>query len=258
MTAGALSIRAAENSFAAKESLEAEVRQRMGVFPNFFRLASTEPAITANLWGFAKFAYIDNPLPSLFKERLFVYLSGFCDIRYCIARHFGFLVGLGFPAGDTSCPPQLVEAALPLLRRPLARGTELLPLFSECSKLDSPLSSFPVPDSAAEEALIASATHVFLQTNDAAGAHEALRLALGEVQIEYLNVFLTFVRAAHYWTKLHPELAFEDDILQLLATHEVVAQCILSDPAARVDALTLQVGAELESLRHVTQNERVG
>jgi len=81
---------------------------------------------------------------------------------------------------------------------------------------------------------------------------------LGETQIEYLNVFLTFVRAAHYWTKLHPELAFEDDIRQLLATHEVLAQCVLSDSAARIDGLTRQVGAELESLRLVTERvERV-
>lgn len=75
--------------------LEAEVEQRFGVLPNFFRLAPENPEITANLWGFARFAYLDNPLPSLFKERLFVFLSRFCEVRYCIARHVGFLAGLG-------------------------------------------------------------------------------------------------------------------------------------------------------------------
>ncbi|HEV8146199.1 MAG TPA: hypothetical protein VGP79_07460 [Bryobacteraceae bacterium] len=237
--------------------MEAEVRQRFGVLPNFFRLASTEPQITINLWGFAKFAYLDNPLPSLFKERLFVYLSRFCSVRYCIARHLGFLVGLGHPSGDHQCAPQTVEAVLPLLRRPLPQDTEMLPLFSACCQLDSPLSSFPVPDSTAEKALIACATHVFLQTADAVGAHEALRLALGEAQIEYLNLFLTFVRTAHYWTKLHPELPFEEDVQQLLSTYEVVAQCVLNDPAAPVD-LTHQVGAELDSLRQLKGTERVG
>jgi hypothetical protein len=71
-------------------------------------------------------------------------------------------------------------------------------------------------------------------------------------------VFLAFVRTAHYWTKLHPELAFEDDVQQLLATQEVVARCVLNDPAARIDGLTRQVGAELESLRQVTKTERLG
>jgi hypothetical protein len=75
--------------------LENEIAKRFGVLPNFFRRESSDPTIAKNLWGFAPFAYLDNPLPSLFKERLFVYLSRFCDIRYCIARHVGFLAGLG-------------------------------------------------------------------------------------------------------------------------------------------------------------------
>ena len=80
-------------------ALQEQVRDRFGVLPNFFQLAPDTPEITANLWGFAKFAYLDNPLPSLFKERLFVYLSRFCEVRYCIVRHVGFLIGLGRPSG---------------------------------------------------------------------------------------------------------------------------------------------------------------
>src|SRR5579872_2255042 len=136
-----------------KTPLENEIAKRFGILPNFFRLASCDPAIASNLWGFAQFAYLDNPLPSLFKERLFVYLSRFCDVRYCIARHVGFLAGLGYPAGDSSCPPQRVEGILPLLRRPLPFGDELLPHFAVCSGLESPLASFPEPDSPQEQAL---------------------------------------------------------------------------------------------------------
>src|SRR6476659_5367338 len=62
-------------------ALQVEVADRFGVLPNFFCLGGDAPEITANLWGFAKFAYLDNPLPSLFKERLFAYLSRFCIIR---------------------------------------------------------------------------------------------------------------------------------------------------------------------------------
>ena len=153
--------------------LENEIRQRFGVLPNFFRLASAEPEITANLWGFAKFAYLDNPLPTLFKERLFVYLSRFCAVRYCVVRHFGFLVGLGYPSGDSKTLPQTIEGALPLLRRPLPKGEGMLPVFKACAAFESPIVSFPVPDSSAEQALIACATHSFLQTSDAAGAHDS-------------------------------------------------------------------------------------
>jgi hypothetical protein len=151
--------------------LEQEVAERFGVLPNFFRLSAADPKITANLWGFAQFAYLDNPLPSLFKERLFVYLSRFCEIRYCIARHVGFLVGLGSPAGDFSCLPQTVESILPLLRRPLPHGEGLLPLLAACADLHGAMSSFPAPDSPGEQALFSCATHVFLQTADALAAH---------------------------------------------------------------------------------------
>ena len=69
--------------------LENEVASRFGVLRNFFRLASGDPKIAADLWGVAQFAYLDNPLPSLFKDRLFVYLSRFCEVLYCIARRVG-------------------------------------------------------------------------------------------------------------------------------------------------------------------------
>ena len=97
---------------------ENDVAKRFGVLPNFFRLSAADPKIAANLWGFAQFGYLDNPLPSLFKERLFVYLSRFCEVRYCIARHVGFLVGLGYPAGDSVCLPQTVESVLPFAAAP--------------------------------------------------------------------------------------------------------------------------------------------
>jgi hypothetical protein len=73
--------------------LEDSVRERFGVVPNFFRLASSDPDITRNLWGFAQFAYLDNPMPAVFKERLFVYLSRFCEIRYCNCEACGLSGG---------------------------------------------------------------------------------------------------------------------------------------------------------------------
>lgn len=228
---------------------EDEVATRMGALPNFFRLASSDRELGANLFGFARFAYLDNPLPSLFKERLFVYLSRFCSVRYCIARHLGFLVGLGYPAGDSTCLPQKVEAVLPLLRRPLPSGDGLMPLLDVLAESGASDYEFSEPDSVKEQALLACATHVFLQTPDASQAHKTLKHALGAKNLEHLNLLIAFVRLAHYWTKLHPELSFEDDIRQLLDTHEALAQCVLSDPEAQSDSLSRHVVEELGLLR---------
>src|SRR6185369_10112663 len=105
--------------------LQRRVIERFGVLPNFFRLYPETPEITEKLWGLAQAAYLDNPLPSVFKERLFVHLSRFCAVRYCIARHTGFLIGLGRPAGDKDARAESVENVVKLLRRPFPRGPEL-------------------------------------------------------------------------------------------------------------------------------------
>ena len=92
------------------------------------------------------------------------------------------------------------------------------------------------------------AAHVFLKTSDYLLCLDALARLLGPVRLQYLLLFLAFVRAAHYWTETHPEIAFEDDINKLLATHGALADCILNDPEAR-DTITQSLLDELPALR---------
>src|SRR5579859_2777408 len=103
-------------NMAALPSFREEVAERFGVLPNFFCTAEAAPGLIERLWDFAKSAYLDNPLPSLFNERLFIHLSRFCVVRYCIVRHVGFLVGQGRPAGDGSVAPETVDEVIALLR----------------------------------------------------------------------------------------------------------------------------------------------
>jgi len=229
--------------------LHRRVNERFGVLPNFFRLSPETPEITEKLWGFAQAAYLDNPLPSVFKERLFVQLSRFCSVRYCIARHTGFLIGLGRPAGDKDARAESVVEVVRLLRRPIPRGPELKSRLSFCSKCPAPLVEMPTADTQMEDGLFSLASHVFLQTADAPECLDALERLLGTVRLQYLLLFLAFVRAAHYWTRVHPEIQFEDDIKQLLATHEALASCIIDDSEARTDKITQSILDELPVLR---------
>ena len=234
-----------------EKALEATIASRLGVLPNFFRLASIDSTIAANLWGFAQFAYLDNPMPSLFKERLFVFLSRFCAVPYCIARHVGFLVGLGRPSGDSKCLPQTVKDVLPLLRRSLPRGPDLSPFVKACAESLSHGGTFPDPDSAEEEAVFACAAHAFLQTPDAMRAQDALARRLQPRDLDCLHLFLAFVRTAHFWTRLHPELAFETDITTLLETQEALAHCILNDALALEDTPGIHTADQLTSLQEM-------
>jgi PAS domain S-box-containing protein len=228
--------------------LEKRVEERFGVLPNFFLLAPEAPEITEKLWGFAQAAYLDNPLPSVFKERLFVHLSRFCAVRYCIARHVGFLVGLGRPAGDPTVRPQSVTDVVKLLRRPFPRGQELQSRLSLCAACPAPIVEMPMPDTQMEDAIFVLAAHVFLTTSDYLLCLDALARLLGPARLQYLLLLLAFVRAAHYWTETHPEIALEDDINKLLATHEALADCILNDPEAG-DSISQSLLNELPALR---------
>lgn len=234
--------------------LESRIAARFGVLPNFFRLTTDNPKITENLWGFAQFAYLDNPLPSLQKERLFVYLSRFCSVRYCMARHLGFLLGLGRPAGDPQSLPQSIDEVLPLLRRDLPFESDLDQHLALCEGLE--VVSLPLqPDSAQERAIFACAAHVFLKTSDAPRALRALKCVFDGKTLEYTKLLLAFIRTAHYWTEIHPELVLEDDINQLLATHEAIAECVLADPAKSPEnRLASRISEDLMSLRDL--NER--
>jgi hypothetical protein len=103
----------------AQEAFEREVAARFGLVPNFFRSAPDAPFVVHELWRFAKAAYLDAPIPTLFKERLFVYLSRFCEVRYCITRHCGFLLGLGRAAGDPDAQAMTITQVIRLLQRPV-------------------------------------------------------------------------------------------------------------------------------------------
>ncbi|HEX7159946.1 MAG TPA: hypothetical protein VF223_01780 [Trebonia sp.] len=105
--------------------LAGEVRARFGMLPNFFRPAPGTEAQLAGLWAFTQAAYMDSPLPSVFKERMFVHLSRFCAVRYCVIRHACFLAGLSRPAGDPDAPAQTVEEITALLRRPVPEPVTL-------------------------------------------------------------------------------------------------------------------------------------
>ncbi len=238
---------------ADRARLEAEVAARFGVLPNFFRLTPGVPGVTADLWGFARVAYLDNPLPALFKERLFVHLSRFCEVRYCIARHVGFLVGLGRPAGDPAAPPEPVEAVVRLLLRPVPRAADLKPLLADLADAPAPLPDLPASGAPLEEAVFACAAHVFLDTPDAPACLDTLRRALGDGRFQHLMVFLAFVRTAHFWSKVQPGLRMEDDVRELLATQEELARAVFDDQEGRAAPVGRALAAELASLRDEVQ-----
>ena len=52
----------------AQTPFQREVASRFDMVPNFFASAPDAPAVIEKLWDFAKAAYLDNPIPSLFRS----------------------------------------------------------------------------------------------------------------------------------------------------------------------------------------------
>jgi hypothetical protein len=116
-----------------------EVAARFGLVPNFFRSAPDAPLVIRELWLFAKSAYLDTPIPTLFKERLFVYLSRFCEVRYCITRHCGFLLGLGRAAGDPNATAMTINQVIRLLQRPVPTDEQATAAFARLEAIAEPI-----------------------------------------------------------------------------------------------------------------------
>jgi PAS domain S-box-containing protein len=232
----------------APETFHDEVTERFGVLPNFFCSAQAAPGLIERLWDFAKAGYLDNPLPSLFKERLFVHLSRFCVVRYCIVRHVGFLVGHGRPAGDAAVQPESVDAVMALLRRPVPDAEELDIILDRLSA--RPIAEpIPAPRTEFEHDLLDALTVLFLAPFPPTRAREAVRIAVGEANLEFLLAFMAFIGAAHYWTETHSELTYEADMLALMERHRELGELLLDPSEAERTRGALERARGLAALR---------
>lgn len=245
---------ALESQKPAQEAFEREVAARFGLVPNFFRSAPDAPFVVHELWQFAKAAYLDVPIPTLFKERLFVYLSRFCEMRYCITRHSGFLLGLGRAAGDPNAQAMTITQVIRLLERPVPNDERVKAALSRFEAVEQPI-DWPASETSHDDDLFALATTLFLQLARAKGAKRALRIALGGEKFELLVGFLTFVRSAHYWTLMHPELGLEDDLTEMLRQNEELASLLSADKEAGHLEMGTRLFEELESLRDLHERQ---
>ena len=128
-----------------QEDFEREVAARFGLVPNFFRSAPDAPLVIRELWLFA----------------LFVYLSRFCEVRYCVTRHCGFLLGLGRAAGDPTATAMTIDQVIRLLQRPVPTAEQTTAALERLEAIAEPI-EWPSPETSFDDDLLASATVLFL------------------------------------------------------------------------------------------------
>ncbi len=72
---------------------------------------------------------------------------------------------------------------------------------------------------------------------------------LGQRDYEFFSGCLAFIRTAHYWTMLHPEIESEEDMLTLMRGHEELARLLMEDSEADRCEMSVRTFTEL-SVRH--------
>jgi signal transduction histidine kinase len=248
-----------EDSSRPGSRFEADVTSRFGILPNFFKSAQAAPELLEQLWGFAKAGYLDNPMPAVFKERLFVWLSRFCPVRYCIVRHVGFLLGEhhGRAAGDARAGTQTIAEVIALLRTPSPWRRDMVGVFATLQAAPPQINVWPAPGTAMEDAIFACAAIMFVEPARSELARHALVRTLGPHAYELFSGCLAFIRTAHYWTMLHPEIESEDDMVMLMRGQEELARLLLEDSEADRSEMSERMFAELVQLRELNEREEL-
>lgn len=178
------------------EQIISDISARFGYLPSLFVPAQPEPQLLENLWEQTLAAYVNNPLPDLFKEKLFAYLSRYCCVPYCIICHSCTLGQLGMSA----------KQILQLLSSPTPTTAE-----SDIKAIaaSSPLTAFPEPDSPLEKAIFSCCVYIFLNPQDTI-CRERLQ-QLGSSTYDRLMAILDYIKTCHLWVEAHPALAYQID-----------------------------------------------
>jgi two-component sensor histidine kinase len=178
------------------------------------------------------------------------------SVRYAIASRDTavFLLGLGRAAGDPDAQAMTITQVIRLLQRPVPNDKCFSTAIGRFDAVAQPI-DWPSAETSSDDDLFALATVLFLQPARAKGAKRALRNALGGEKFELLMGLLTFIRSAHYWTLMHPELVIEDDLKELLRQHEELALLLSNDRAAGHYETGARLFEELESLRDLKERQ---
>jgi two-component system, cell cycle sensor histidine kinase and response regulator CckA len=195
-----LQIKPAITKARTSEEIKAEIELKLGFVPPFFAPAEQTPQVLENLWQQTLIAYLNNPLPTLFKEKLSAYLSRFCAVPYCMICHSCSLRPLGMKASEV----------LELLEAPVPNSTDIEKHLSKLAAQSDFPNIWPEPNSQLEESLLYCSIFIALP-NSSEHYRQQLRRILGVVKYQHLVAFIAYIKTCHVWMEAHPEVAYEAD-----------------------------------------------
>ena len=130
-------------------------------------------------------------------------------------------------------------------------------VYALLENLAEPIETWPDSDDELEDAIFACAAVMFVEPTRSERARRALIRATGARRFEFFSGCLAFIRTAHYWTMLHPEIETEDDMLSLLHRQEELAGLLLGDSEADRCEMGERLFDELTALRELHERREL-
>ncbi len=186
-----------------REATLAEIRQHFGFVPAFFAPAQETPEILRQLWKHMQFAYIQNPLPVLFKEQLFTYFSRYSHVPYALVCHSCIVYSLGTNSREL----------LALLATPTPTAAEIDDYLTVLVSEATPFTEWPASDTPSGKALFFCSIFVLLKPDVELSQRcsQQIRRLLGICNYNYLTLFFSFMKTCQTWIETHAEILPESD-----------------------------------------------
>jgi signal transduction histidine kinase len=197
-------------------SILSEIARELGGVSPLYTAASAAPAVLDGLWAQSRLAYWNNSLPALFKERLFAYLSRYCQTPFCIICHSCRLQALGLSGAEI----------LVLLETPPPLPNQFAELCRQVESERAPLAEWPEAGSALDDVLFRLSVAAFTRHPLAEPARRAVRRLLGPEHHSLWLALLAYIQTEHHWAEAHPEMEAAADP----SGGEHLAELLLEEP----------------------------
>lgn len=187
-------------NYASSSLSKTEIVKQLGYFPAFLTPALDSSPIYHSLAHQTLFAYINNPLPPKFKEKLFITLSRYANIRYFTICHSCTLYSLGASAADI-----LELANIRYLQTVAEVEVELQSLQEQWQRTNwqnNPL---------LETRLLQCCNFIFLQNEQIDKFSAAFKELLGSVRYHYLVILLGYIKQCHQWVANNQDICHQQD-----------------------------------------------
>ncbi len=178
-----------------------EIIKQLGYFPAFLIPAINSSLIYRSLAQQTLFAYINNPLPAQFKEKLFIILSRYFGISYFTICHSCTLRSLGISPAEIL---ELEKIKYPQTEIEVAADLQILS--RQWHREKDWQNNLQL-----EASLLRCCSLIFLQPERTTSLSAELKELLGIVYYHYLVVLLGYIKLCHQWLLSNPDISHQQD-----------------------------------------------